>query len=112
MTIRGSGVVSFLSIFAVIDLCCWTGQPLWRSVHHPRRCVLERRLRSVHSLPAKRGRMPTQDHLWIDWDSDPNGKTSYATVLARQMAGKKLAFGVSGCSSTGIPLVYRVDIVE
>lgn len=55
---------------------------------------------------------PTQDHLWIEWGSQPDGKALYATVLAAHLAGQKMTFGVSGCSSGGHPLVYRVDIVS
>jgi hypothetical protein len=51
--------------------------------------------------------------IYIDFSStvQPDGKSLYATVLAALLAGKKMTFGISGCSVNGaLPLVYRVDV--
>lgn len=50
------------------------------------------------------------NQVWIDWQSDPNGKTLYATLLAAYHAGHKVGFAVNGCTSSGLPIVYRVDV--
>lgn len=51
------------------------------------------------------------NEIWIDF-SDANGKTLYATVLAAQLAGQTLKFGVRGCGDNGqLPLVYSVNVV-
>jgi hypothetical protein len=56
----------------------------------------------------------TGNELWIDFTStaQPDGKSLYAAVLAAYLAGRSLAFGVSGCAFSGnlIPIVYRVDV--
>ena len=51
------------------------------------------------------------DHVWIDWTAQPDAKSMYATVLAAVAAGQRLVVAVNGCSSTGIPIVYRVDVL-
>lgn len=52
------------------------------------------------------------DQVGIDWSTDANAKTIYATALAAYLAGQKVGFGVSGCNAGGLPLVYRVDVVQ
>ena len=51
-------------------------------------------------------------YVWIDFVStaQPDGKTLYATVMAAFLTGHTVTFGVSGCGSNGMPLVYRVDL--
>jgi hypothetical protein len=50
------------------------------------------------------------DLVAIDWSTNANSKSIYATALAAHIAGQKVGFGVSGCHSNGTPLVYRVDV--
>ena len=49
------------------------------------------------------------NEVWIDFTT-ADGKTMYATFMAATLAGRAIGFGVSGCASNGIPLVYRVDV--
>lgn len=53
-----------------------------------------------------------QGYVWIDFSSStqPDGKSLYASLLAAQTAGKLVGFGVSGCSSSGYPIVYGINI--
>ncbi len=50
------------------------------------------------------------DQVWIDWQSDPNGKSLYSTALAAYLAGNKVGYALSGCTSGGLPIVYRIDV--
>jgi len=52
----------------------------------------------------------TGDQVAVDWSTNPNNKSIYATALAAYLAGQKVGFGVSGCYSTGLPLLYRIDV--
>lgn len=62
--------------------------------------------------PNVEGCTGTADNeIWIDF-SDANGKTLYATVLAAQLGGQTVNFGVRGCGDNGqLPLVYSVNVV-
>ncbi len=49
----------------------------------------------------------------IDFTSNKDAKTQYATVLAAFLTGKKVGFGVNSCSpffGFGVPKIYRVDV--
>ncbi len=49
-------------------------------------------------------------YAWIDWGSGtPDGSTLYATVLAAEMAGKQIGFGLNGCNSVGYPIIYGIN---
>jgi len=49
-------------------------------------------------------------YAWIDWGSGtPDGSTLYATVLAAEMAGKQIGFGLNGCNSSGYPVIYAIN---
>ena len=50
------------------------------------------------------------DQVAIDWSGNPNNKSIYATALAAYLSGQKVGFGVSGCHSGGLPVLYRVDV--
>ena len=50
------------------------------------------------------------DQVAIDWSTNANNKSIYATALAAHVAGQKVGFGVSGCHSSGLPLLYRIDV--
>jgi hypothetical protein len=50
--------------------------------------------------------------LFLDFSAQ---KVQYATVLSAYLTGKKVGFGVLGCSASfggGVPVVYRVDIAD
>ena len=52
------------------------------------------------------------DTLVIDFCAQ---KVQYATVLAAYLTGKKVGFGVNGCSpnfGNGVPVVYRVEVAD
>ena len=52
--------------------------------------------------------------LYIDFTvtTQPDGKTLYSSLLAAQLAGKTVTFGVSGCGAGGqFPTIYRIDVV-
>jgi hypothetical protein len=52
--------------------------------------------------------------LWIDFSytTQPDGKTLYSSLLAAELAGKAVTFGVSGCGASGqFPTIYRMDVV-
>lgn len=51
-------------------------------------------------------------YAWIDWSSTalPDGKALYASVLAAYLAGKQIGIGLNGCSSSGYPVVYGVNV--
>jgi len=52
--------------------------------------------------------------LFIDFTvtTQPDGKTLYSSLLAAQLAGKTVTFGVSGCGAGGqFPTIYRMDLV-
>ena len=52
--------------------------------------------------------------LYIDFTitTQPDGKTLYSSLLAAQLAGKTVSFGVSGCGAGGqFPTIYRMDVV-
>jgi hypothetical protein len=51
------------------------------------------------------------DQVGIDWSTNANNKSIYATALAAYLAGQKVGFGVSGCHAGGLPLLYRIDVV-
>jgi hypothetical protein len=50
-------------------------------------------------------------YAWIDFSSSsqPDGKSLYATLVAAQLAGKLVGFGVNGCSG-GYPVVYGINV--
>lgn len=54
----------------------------------------------------------TGDQVAIDWSTNANNKSIYATALAAYLAGQKVGFGVSGCYSSGLPLLYRIDVKQ
>jgi len=52
--------------------------------------------------------------LYIDFSytTQPDGKALYASLLAAELAGKAVTFGVSGCgTSNQFPTIYRIDVV-
>jgi hypothetical protein len=52
--------------------------------------------------------------LYIDFSytTQPDGKALYASLLAAELAGKAVTFGVSGCgASNQFPIIYRIDVV-
>lgn len=51
-----------------------------------------------------------QSSVILDWSSDDNVKLQLSSVLAAQLAGRTVTFGVSGCGSFSIPSTYRVEV--
>ena len=51
-------------------------------------------------------------YAWIDFSSSglPDGNTLYATVLAAEASGKAVDFGLNGCASNGVPMIYAVTM--
>ncbi|GFE87691.1 hypothetical protein GCM10011488_26450 [Steroidobacter agaridevorans] len=67
-------------------------------------------VRFTPALPGLEG-CSVSDTVHLDWTTQPENRNMYASLLAAIAAGQKIVVGVSGCSSTGAALIYRVDIM-
>ncbi len=50
----------------------------------------------------------------ISWESDPDRKVMFASLLTALAGNMQIGFGIAGCFAGfggGIPLIYRVDVV-
>ena len=52
--------------------------------------------------------------LLVVWTNDPDNKGKFASVLMAMSLNLGIGLGISGCFNWGggIPIVYRVDVVE
>ena len=54
-------------------------------------------------------------HAAILWTNDPDNKVKFASVLMAMSLNFRIGLGIAGCFNGfggGIPIVYRVDVVE
>jgi hypothetical protein len=51
-------------------------------------------------------------YAWIDFSSSglPDGNALYAAVLAAEASGKAVDFGLNGCASNGVPMIYAITV--
>ena len=51
------------------------------------------------------------NHVVLSWETDPNMKFQFATMLTAHALKKKIGFGVNKCHpwGGGIPMMYRIE---